>query len=312
MAFLKAQWAFSEKHAAAHLDEVCGLAKGYDVSPRDLFAYLHLGAMEDGDPEKDGCSVAVISDTKNGPLLAKNRDFGAEHQKLQRVVRHQDPLDKDLWCMFITSLGSPGAYSSGINSHGLAVADTAVGCSKLGVGWLRYFLMTEILWKAASVDEALDLISSVPHVGGGALVLVDKSGKIASVELGNEAIHIERADTGVLTHTNHYFSESLIPFQCKESEEAYFASSVGRLGAMNHFFAQNQSPLAVADVADLMSSHGSRWQSLCCHGDIGDGYTISSAIFSPANAGLQFCAEKPCSGNWAVYNAPDLKAVDAL
>ena len=171
VAFLKAQWEFSEKHAAAHLDEVCGLAKGYDVSPRDLFAYLHLGAMEDGDPEKDGCSVAVISDTKNGPLLAKNRDFGAVHQKLQRVVRHQDPLNEDLWCMFITSLGSPGAYSSGINSHGLAVADTAIGCSKLGVGWLRYFLMTEILWKAASVDEALDLISSVPHVGGGALVL---------------------------------------------------------------------------------------------------------------------------------------------
>ena len=131
-------------------------------------------------------------------------------------------------------------------------------------------------------------------LAGGHWYLVDKSGEIASVELGNEAIHIERADTGVLTHTNHYFSENLIPFQCKESEEAYFASSVGRLAAMNHFFALNQSPLAVADVADLMSSHGARWQSLCCHGDIGDGYTISSAIFSPANAGLQFCAEKPC------------------
>ena len=165
--------------------------------------------------------------------------------------------------------------------------------------------MTEVLWKAANVEEALALISSIPHVGGGALVLVDKSGKIASVELGPGVIHIDTATVGVLTHTNHYFNEKLISYQCSEPEEAYFASSVGRLAKMNHFFSQNRSPLAFDDVADLMSSHGSRWQSLCCHGDIGDGYTISSAIFSCANASLQFCAEKPCSGNWSVFKTLD-------
>ncbi|NOX41640.1 MAG: hypothetical protein GXP05_14365 [Alphaproteobacteria bacterium] len=301
--FLEAQWVFSEQYASTHLEEVRGLAKGYGLSPRDLFAYMHLGTLDAVSRENDGCSVIVLSHTPSGPLLAKNRDLGDQNQPLQRVVLHKDPSRRQNWCMYVTSLGSPGAYSSGINSHGLAVGDTHVGYSKPGVGWLRYFLMTEILWKASTVEEALDLISSVPHVGGGALVLADQAGNIASVELGHGELRIEKADSGYLIHTNHYLGEKLIPFQSAESEQGYFGSSEGRLAKMDGFLAGNASPITADTVAGLLASHGSRWQSMCCHGDIGDGYTISSAIYFCTYAGLRFCGEKPCSGNWNMFLA---------
>ncbi len=191
--FLAAQWEFSEKSALTHLEEVHGLAKGYRVSPRDLFAYLHLSTLDAGNQANDGCSVIAIGNTQDGPLLAKNRDFGGRHQRLQRVMLHKDPSRPQDWCMFVTSLGSPGAYSSGINGHGLAVGDTHVGYSKPGVGWLRYFLMTEILWNVSTVAAALELISSVPHVGGGALVLADRAGCLASVELGHGEMRVQKS-----------------------------------------------------------------------------------------------------------------------
>lgn len=296
--FIDAQWKFTEKHAFDHLEEIHGLAEGYDISPRDLFTYLHVSTINAASKNNDGCTIIAVSSSASGAILAKNRDFGTSHLKLQQVVLHKDPRYAENECLFVTSLGSPGAYSSGMNKYGLSVADTHVGYSKPNVGWLRYFLMSEILWKAKTVDDAIEIISSVQHTGGGALGLVDKSGNIATVELGQSQLAIKRSDKGYLSHTNHYIDPSLIPFQSAETEQGYFASSIGRLNKVQNILSAREQPFTANNIIDLMASHGDNSESICCHGATGEGYTISSSIYFCADNKLQFCATNPCSNEW--------------
>ena len=113
--FIDAQWKFTEKHANDHLEELHGLAEGYGISPHDLFTYLHVSAIDAASKNNDGCTIIAVSNSDSGPILAKNRDFGTSHLKIQQVVLHRDPKYTDNECLFVTSLGSPGAYSSGMN-----------------------------------------------------------------------------------------------------------------------------------------------------------------------------------------------------
>lgn len=299
--FIDAQWKFTEKHAYDHLAELHGLAEGYDISPHDLFTYLHVSTIDAANKNNDGCTIVAVSDSVVGPILAKNRDFGTSHLKLQQVLLHRDPRYVENECLFVTSLGSPGAYSSGMNKYGLAVADTHVGHSKPNVGWLRYFLMSEILWQAKTVEDAIEIISSAQHTGGGALGLVDKRGNIATVELGHSQLAIKRSDRGYLSHTNHYIDPSLIPFQSAETEQGYFASSIGRLNKVQNVLSASEQPFSVNNITSLMASHGDNSESICCHGAMGEGYTISSSIYFCADHKLQFCAKNPCSNEWKTF-----------
>lgn len=299
--FIDAQWKFTEKHACDHLEELHGLAEGYDILPHDLFTYLHVSTINSASKDNDGCTIIALSDSSSGPILAKNRDFGASHLNLQQVVLHKDPAHTENECLFVTSLGSPGAYSSGMNKYGLAVVDTHVGYSKPNVGWLRYFLMSEILWQAKTVDDAMEIISSAQHTGGGTLGLVDKSGTIATVELGQSQLEIRRANEGYLSHTNHFIEPKLIPFQGAESEEGYFESSRGRLNKIKRVLSETNGPFEPDNIISLMASHGGNSESICCHGAMGEGHTISSSLYFCADNKLQFCGANPCSDEWEIF-----------
>ncbi|MBL6431104.1 MAG: hypothetical protein HPM95_07335 [Alphaproteobacteria bacterium] len=58
------------------------------------------------------------------------------------MARHSGPDIATGSMLCVGSLGSPGAYSSGMNARGLMLADTQIGARTHRVGWLRYFLMT--------------------------------------------------------------------------------------------------------------------------------------------------------------------------
>src|SRR3546814_7857761 len=78
-----------------------------------------------------------------------------------------------------------------MNSDGLALADTAAATTDHGVGWLRYFLMTRLLARHATVAAALEDIRGLVHDGGGSLVLADAGGALASVDLGHSKVRSE-------------------------------------------------------------------------------------------------------------------------
>ena len=292
-AYLAAQWDFHQQSAGDELAEMRGVGAGYGIDERLLFAYLHLGVLGD---LVDGCT-AWSSRQAAGSLLAKNRDFRGEHLGLQRVFRHIDPAWGGRRVLAVGSLGSPGVYSSGINSNGLALADTAVGTSDHGVGLLRYFLMTRLLARAATVDEALALIGATVHAGGGTLVLADAGGTMASVELGHQATSVQRTDRGFVARTNHFLGADTSPNWRASAGDPMAASSTQRLASIRAALQALPAAVSVDDAFALMGRHDDAdGIGLCRHGEDGDARTISCAVFALAPPTLYFCAGAPCSG----------------
>ena len=297
--YLRQQWQFAERECRAHLDELHGIAQGFDLLPERLFDYLHLGVVADLTP-LDGCSAWAIAHPEHGALVGKNRDFRGEHLNLQQVFLHSDP-DWPQQVLCVGSLGSPGAYSSGINDAGLALVDTQISTADHGVGWLRYFLMTQLLAHCTNVNTALEFIQNAPHAGGGSLVLADASGAMAAAELGYRRIRTERARESWIARTNHYSIDGSNG-RVMSNHDTMRASSLGRLQTLH-----NALPDFVGDLdalQALMATHDSATSTgLCRHGQgqDGDACTISASLFTCHAKKLYFCADKPCQKGWVWY-----------
>ena len=292
--YLDDQWAFLNRYAPAHVAETEGLAAGYGVSAREIFTYLHLGILYNRLAAQDGCSTLAATHSEVGAFVAKNRDYGGDHRDLQRVFFHSDPASPSKQCLFVGSLGSPGAFSSGMNSAGLALVDTRVDWPVPGIGWLRYYLMTEILWRANTVDEAVALIESVPHAGGGSLALADASGAIASVEFGHPGADVQTSREGTFVHTNHYFANPEWRAIGQDPNSRSRRNSEARLKVLQAASARQTKQTTLQEVVDLFSSHAGGDASLCRHAEDGEQGTISAVIFCCETRELHFLDGPPC------------------
>ncbi|HKX18239.1 MAG TPA: C45 family peptidase [bacterium] len=301
--FIARQWEFTAEHGPAALAEVEGIASGYGIPARDLFASLHtamlLGFDESGATE--GCSAWALPHPEFGALLGKNRDLAGAFHTTQRVFRHRDPAWNGRAILCVGSLGAPGVYSSGVNSDGLALADTQIRAAGQGVGLLRYFAMTRVLERCATVEEALDELRGMRHAGGGGLVLADARGRTAAVELGYRGPGIERSATGRVARTNHFVSPELRHRDVDGGGDRR-ANSEGRLRRLRGWLDGLGAAPGVADATGVMASHDdAETPALCRHGGDRGSTTISGSVFACRGRRLYFAESYPCSGAWEVY-----------
>ena len=297
MAFVERQRAFAARHSPEALAEIAGIAAAFDLTDQDVFLHQHLGTLKDlaggATLSEDGCSAWAVADGPDGPLLVKNRDFSGHHAAIQRLFRHEGPDLAQGPLLCLGSLGSPGAYSSGMNAAGLAVVDTQVGVRTHAVGWLRYFLMTRILSRCATVDAALALVRALPHAGGGTLVLADARGGTAAVELGARAVATEQAP--LVCRTNHFTCTALAP-ETLTDDSRIDASAAGRRARRDA--ALPGQAWTVAAAATLMAQHGPG-TSICQHAAPDQGArTIAATVYCPRDGLVYACLDAPCTGQW--------------
>lgn len=304
--YIDCQRHFAESHCPESMAEVTGIANGFGLDKEALFLHLHLGTLRDlqGGALVDGCTSWATGGGPDGPLLVKNRDVVSSQFGVQQVMWHEGPDIATGGMMCLGSLGSPGNYSSGMNAAGLAVADTHIGIRRHRVGWLRYFLLSRILARCATVDEALALVRSVPHAGGGSLILADISGATAAVELGTAHVSI---DCGSLSwRTNHFVSLELKDATLTAGGGGIAASSHARFDCMSACLPSRD--WSVADAAVLMARHAADPDGapICQHlGPGEDTLTISSAIFAVNQRCLYLHEGNPCAGRWQKIQLPN-------
>ncbi len=311
--FLAAQWDFARDHDPAGLAETRGIAAGFGIAPETLFAYLHMNVVADlaqvpvpRAQSDEGCTAWASAGTGGGAWVVKNRDYRGEHGALQRVFRHEDPAWGSRVMLCVGSLGSPGAFSSGMNSDGLAVVDTQISTSDHGVGWLRYYLMTNLLRRCATVTAALALIAELRHAGGGTLVLGDASGAVAAVELGHGSCALESGRAAWTARTNHFTDGRLAARMIDRARDDLARSSVGRRARVCEALESPQGALQCAEIQTLMASHDQPGrEGLCRHAEADGTRTLSSAIYHTRIGSLVISDGSPCSGPWRSYALAD-------
>lgn len=301
LAYLAAQRGFHKAHDPESLAELRGISDAFGLSEPDLFAHLHLGTLRDMKGSAtliEGCSAVAVDHGSEGPLVFKNRDYSGRHLGIQCVLRHEGPDIATGQVLSLGSLGSLAAWSSGINAAGLAVADTQVAVNQHRVGWLRYFLLPRLLARAATVSEALAMIRGLPHAGGGTLVMADRGGATASVELSARGPAI--SEGGLQWRTNHYAAPTTRDETMGARGDRIAGTSQARFDHLARTLPGQEWTCAAARV--LLATHpGPDAAPICQHGEGGDGAeTISSAVYSCRVGGVEISEGTPCLARWQV------------
>lgn len=291
------------------LEEIDGIAEGFGIEAGRIFTYLNCSHAADIDlgaviEPVEGCTSFALAGA-GGAVVAKNRDYRPEHVGLQQVFRHADPAWNGRSFICVGSLGSPGNFSSGMNSDGLAVADTASRVNRHAVGMHRYFLLTWLLVHCRTVAEALEAIRSMPHAGSGLLILGDAGGSTAAVELGPGLTAGIETGGRVAGRANHFVLPATRGFNLDTPEvRAASCNSEARFAALSALLGKAPEGAGTAQAAAILSRHAGDGSGFCRHGGAELSTTISGAIYATGSREMFFAAGNPCAAQWRRHALP--------
>jgi len=186
-----------KKYFPEILAEIQSFAKTNIISEKKALAiagaHFNLG----------GCSIYINSSPL--PFLARNYDWAPT---LVDGFISSNESTKGRYSSIVISASIFGSLS-GINQHGLAIAIAGITSKKSfpdNGGICMPIIVKGILDKAKDVDSAIDLLKRLPHTTPCNYALIDRSGKIAVVEVASKSIRVRRGSkqNKFLTATNHF------------------------------------------------------------------------------------------------------------
>ncbi len=302
---LQTSW---KESAQPTLNMLKGMADGLEFNWDRFFTYTVATYLMDRarhiPADDQGCTTwaAARRMTQLGtPILAKNRDYWPDHQQLQ-CLAFAKPKSGYAY-QYLTSAGSPGVFSSGMNEIGLVVADTHVVSLDVGPGIPRYAAMMDILENYDSVQAALEYLQSVKHSGNGNILLLDARGDMAVFETGYSVFGIDQPESGVLVSTNHYVTSPMKHRWLPRGPEEIHGNSLTRYEHVRQEIQANAGKIDLDWAMGLMSSHGDSLQAICRHPDTGPrSVTIASTIYLPRLKQLHLANGMPCQVPYQVFS----------
>jgi isopenicillin-N N-acyltransferase-like protein len=295
-----------EKYAPNTLAMVQGLSDALELPWDQFFPYTIASYLTDrlkisNRPEGCTCWAAAGAATLDGaPILAKNRDYRPDHLPLQCLAR-VTPIQGHAY-LCLTSAGSPGVFSSGINAVGLAVADTHVVSNNIGPGIARYSLMMQILEQFSSTREAIDYISTVPHFGDGTIVLADAQGDLAAVELAHSVQAVRLPVKDYVVSTNHFSEPDTSAFWVENNPPRLVGNSRMRRQVVETSLEADFGRVDIPWAQALMARHGDDLSAICRHPEMdAHSVSISAVIFLPRQASLYVTNGLPCQNPYEFH-----------
>ncbi len=262
---------------------------------RDLMIGLDSRSQGTRDQDGDGCSTFAISDSEQGPIIAKNRDCDCAYGPWQVMIRVRP--GKGLGYMAMTTYGVAGVNSSGMNVEGLAVADTHVTSLDIGCGLPRFAVIDRILNQCATVNEALGLIMHQPLMGRGNLILADAAGALGVAELGHRTCVVRRSVGEYIVNTNHFTDPLLQKAFLDPQPSPLRGTSLARYSRLSALIVAGCRNLEEAQR--IMTYHGTALDALCRHKELKPpSRTISVVFYLPRQKKAVFFGGYPCVADY--------------
>jgi isopenicillin-N N-acyltransferase-like protein len=299
-----------EIHTPDTLAMLRGMADSLSLVWDDYFAYTIASYLADRVKDQihpEGCTTWAASGemTRDGaPLLVKNRDYRPDHQSLQCLARIKPVHGTPYVCL--TSAGSPGVFSSGMNAAGLAVADTYVASNDIGPGIARYSLMMHLLEQCNRVSEAVETLETVPHFGDGTVILADAHGDMAVFELAHSVQAVRHPEEGFLVSTNHFSAPQTSKRWVDTNPPRLQGNSQARRRHVEAALRGGRNQVDVPWAQTLMAEHGDDRSAICRHPEMeAHAITISTVIFLPRQNTIYVAGGLPCQTPFELHHMVD-------
>lgn len=281
---------YVQQYAPFFDEEIQGIAQGAGISLGEAYflqlraeIYQHFDAT-------DECTTFAVSPeaTLDGtPLIGQNADLPAFYGEVGIVAEYVP--DAGPACLMLTPAGQVSYI--GINDCGMGVFANFLVSDGWRVGFPRYLLSRLALTKN-SVDEAAALVKSVYRASSRNLIMMDKTGRSLDLETIPARAAALEATNGILAHSNHFVSESMLEEERKTGED--LENSRVRLGRMRALLESKRGLLDVAAMQELLRDRETAPHTLCrMPGDFGESITFASVIAEPTKGNLWIAIGPP-------------------
>jgi predicted choloylglycine hydrolase len=273
-------------------EEIHGLADALEVDPVRI-AYAMTSYLL---PPR--CShLAVLPDRSiNGhTLVARSYEFGPESNDNRLCLTRVEGKYAHIGASSIM-LGR----LDGINERGLSVTMSAGGIpvsNRSGFtpppckGLSFWMAVRAALENCADVAEAVDFLRSFPHGGNPIILLADRSGRAARVEIYGRTVHVDQIENGAICAANHFQSEEMAGYS-----RPVMRNSLNRLALMRTLVDRSEGAVGVDDLRGLLTSEYPR--GLCAHFYREWFGTLHSLVFDLNALEAWICLGSPAVNEW--------------
>jgi isopenicillin-N N-acyltransferase-like protein len=292
--------------------EVQGRANGSGLSFEEAFAlacylelslyYPWLACKQPAPPQAAppvGCTTFAAAGemtADGGTLIGQNIDwFAGSPIDLCRVT-----LPDGSRQLRLNLLGNTYYY---LTSYGLANCSNATLCPVGQAGpTMPISLYLEQAMSKKSLSAALGSLCQNAR-GIGYYQLADGQGQMAGIESDFTHFAVRLPENGLMTHSNHYLTESL---QAGDWGYSIFPDSYLRNHRMAQLMRKNQGRLTLEHAKQALRDHQGRPSSICRHQntDLPPEFrseSVASFVCQPAEGIMHLCVGLPCENQHHAY-----------
>ena len=287
--------AYFDRHCPGLNEEIAGFAEGLGVPPEQVVYYALSFDPLPFSPSGQ-CSHAVVMPwhTEDGHLrVIRNYEFSHRMSDLRlATLRIQGrPAHLGFSELFF-------GRDDGMNEHGLCVTMSAgapLAPFEPG-GGMFWALVRTVLDRCATVEEALEVVEGYPLSFNLNLLLADRTGDAALVEMASSRRAVRRIQEGepFLAATNHFNLPAM-----RDCDTARTWNSVNRHQSLRNRL--GAAPVCRASLkalqADPVVPHG-----LCAYDYTGFFGTLWAEIFDPVAGTVEVCFGPPSHNPWRTFD----------
>ena len=212
----------------------------------------------------DGCtSFALLPEaTENNHLMmGQNWDWIPDVDCVLTTSRDIDGMQRLSFTEAGIFAGKPGMNSEGV---GLAVN----GMYSTLDDWTRlqkpFHLRCYEILRSRSIDEALDLLAITPRSCTANFIVGHAPMRVVDVELAPDNLRLIDPEDGIISHANHFDDPGVLGVSEPSNPRRHLSEF--RQKRMETLL-NEQTPLDIPDIQNILKDHENKPQSLCRHCD---------------------------------------------
>lgn len=235
------------------LEEMEGMAEGQQIDPlRFAVNLLNIGLFD----KTIGCTCFAVN-AKDGVFFAKNHDMFTVLKKTTESALYRTENKH----VFLAQCDAIVGKQDGVNEHGLAAGVTFVAPKSIKPGINLIFIIRYILEHFKTITEAVEWLKTIPVSSTQNIVLADKSGDMAVVELAPHAMRVRDTGSGksgggrFALATNMFLHPDMEKYDNAPDPNWYNCQS--RFDLVNQILTENSGAVDSSLIRDILSGkHG--------------------------------------------------------
>jgi predicted choloylglycine hydrolase len=286
------------------LEMLKGMAGGARVNLDDL---LFLNAAAEASLHCTAVAAAGSETATGAPILAMNADEAKGVERFEVVL---DFRPESGYRYKVCAMQGVLYYNFGMNEKGLVLMSTFLFTRNepAAVSQIPMLLYFSVLNRCATVDEARELLESLPRCDVGTVVYVGDGEKFLRMEQSALGREIEIVEDGVRWSANFPMTPTLAPFSMlDEMDEATTLFARNRMARLEYFSDIYRGAFDGDAMFTILSDHGDPtdggfMRTMCMHPKHTNGkQTCASMIAFPEQRTMRFYTTNPCRNEVKEY-----------